>query len=130
MRRGGRLILMLGVVIAAAAALFLLFFVRQPPPVTPEGPQAPTEVPTRRVIVARIDIPSNTVLTDTETYLQAADISENEYNTQPNEYFTGVSELQGKVVLQAVSAAAPVLRSNVIEGGLSLQIPPAAPNEP
>jgi pilus assembly protein CpaB len=117
-------------VIAAAAALFLLFFVQPPTPPEVANPQAPTDVPTRRVIVARIDIPSNTVLTDTETYLQAGDISEVDYNARPNEYFTSIAELQGKVTLQEIQATDPVLRAFVIEGGLSLQIPAAAPNEP
>jgi pilus assembly protein CpaB len=121
---------MLGVLIAAAAALFLIFFVGQPQPTVPVDPGIPTEVPTRRVIVARIDIPNNTVLTDTETYLQSADIPETEYNAQPAEYFTSIGELQGKVTLSAITAAEPVFKSDVIEGGLSLQIPPAAPNEP
>jgi pilus assembly protein CpaB len=34
------------------------------------------------------------------------------------------------VTLQTITAALPVLKSDVIEGGLSLQIPAAAPNEP
>ncbi|MFL5800235.1 MAG: Flp pilus assembly protein CpaB [Roseiflexaceae bacterium] len=130
MRRGGRLVLLLGVVIAAAAALFLLFFVgRTTPPVVVDN-AIPTEAPKRQVIVARIDIPNNTVLTDTETYLQSADIPEADYNSRPNDYFTSVAELQGKVTVQAISATTPILRSYVVEGGLSLQIPPAAPNEP
>jgi pilus assembly protein CpaB len=121
---------MLGVLIAAAAALFLIFFVGQPTPPGPLENVTPTDVPTRRVIVARIDIPNNTVLTDTETYLQPADIPEADYNARPAEYFTSIGELQGKVTVSAITAALPVLKSDVIEGGLSLQIPPAAPNEP
>jgi pilus assembly protein CpaB len=130
MRRGGRLILLLGVVIAAAAALFLLFFVRQSPPPTTVTPALPTEAPKRRVIVARIDIPNNTVLTDTETYLQPADIPEVDYNARSSEFFTSIGELEGKVTQRAITAAEPILKSDVIEGGLSLQIPPAAPDEP
>jgi hypothetical protein len=89
---------MLGVLIAAAAALFLIFFVGQPPSTVPVDTTIPTEVPTRRVIVARIDIPNNTVLTDTETYLQPADIPEADYNARPAEYFTSIGELHGRVL--------------------------------
>ena len=102
----------------------------QPQVAEPLTPTLPTEAPKRRVIVARIDIPNNTVLTDTETYLEPSDIPEVDYNARPNQYFTSIGELQGKVTLQAITAAQPILKSDVIEGGLSLQIPPAAPNEP
>src|SRR5262245_63741921 len=95
MRRGGRLILLLGVIIAAAAALFLYVILNGNSPVaqpTPIGP--PTETPKKKIVVARADIPANSVLTDTETYLQIGDISEQEFNPQ---YFTSINELQGKV---------------------------------
>jgi len=129
MRRGGRLVLLLGVIIAAAAALFLLFFLRQTP--TPQAINniPPTEPPKKKVVVARIDIPNNSVLTDTETYLQTADIPESDYNSKPGQYFTSQIELQGKVTLNPIAAAQPVLRSDVQDAGLSLQIPAAAPNE-
>jgi pilus assembly protein CpaB len=129
MRRGGRLILLLGVLIAAAAALFLYFFLQSPP--TPTGVQIapPTEPPKKQIVVARIDIPANSVLTDTETFLQLGEISEADFNARPRDYFTSSSELQGKVTLRLISAGEPIFLGDVQEAGLSLQIPPAAPNE-
>jgi pilus assembly protein CpaB len=129
MRRGGRLILLLGVLIAAAAALFLYVFLQTPQ--TPTVVQAPpTEPPKKQIVVARIDIPSNTVLTDTAALVQLGEISEAEFNAQPREYFTSVGELQGKVTLRQISAADPIFQSDVQDAGLSIQIPPADPNEP
>lgn len=130
MRRGGRLVLMLGVLIAAAAALFLVFLMGQPQ--TPQGELQlpPTQEPMRRVIVARIDIPNGTVLTDTETYLQEVEIPESEYNAQSSEYVTLISDVQGKLTIRQIVAASPVFKSDVIEGGLSLRIPVAAADEP
>jgi pilus assembly protein CpaB len=129
MRRGGRLILLLGVLIAAAAALFLYVFLQRPQPVT-ELPNVPTpEPPKKQIVVARIDIPNNSVLTDTETFLDTGEISEAEFNARPRDYFTSVGELQGKVTLHDISAAEPIFRGDVQEAGLSLQVPPAAPNE-
>src|SRR5690349_8129373 len=129
MRRGGRLILLLGVLIAAAAALFLYFFLQRPPTPTEVQVVPPTEPPKKQIVVARIDIPANSVLTDTETFLQLGEISEAEFNSQPKNYFTSIGELQGKVTLRLVSAGAPILHDDVQEAGLSLQLPPAAPNE-
>jgi pilus assembly protein CpaB len=129
MRRGGRLILLLGIVIAVAGALFLyVVLTRQPvgPPITTIPP---TESPKKKVVVARIDIPNNSVLTDTETFLQTADIPEADFNAKPGQYFTSFGELQGKVTLRPISATEPILKGDVIDAGLSLQIPPAAPNE-
>jgi pilus assembly protein CpaB len=129
MRRGGRLILLLGVIIAFIAALFLYFFLQQSPPPTEVQVAVPTEPPKKQIVVARIDIQPNSVLTDTETLLQLGEISEAEFNAQPKNYFTSIGELQGKVTLRLVSAGAPILHDDVQEAGLSLQIPPAASNE-
>src|SRR3712207_1233279 len=102
MRRGGRLILLLGVVIAAAAALFLYVFLQGNQPATQIDNLPPTEAPKKRIVVARIDIPNNSVLTDTETLLQTGEISEEEYNSRPNQYFTSIGELQDMVTLRAI----------------------------
>lgn len=67
MRGGGRLFLLLGVVIAAAAALLLLFFL-QPQTATPD-PNAqlpPTAVVRVKVVTARLDLPVNSIITDTQ----------------------------------------------------------------
>jgi pilus assembly protein CpaB len=127
--RGGRLILLLGVLIAAAAALFLLFYLQQPA-VTPPVAIEPTAVPRRQIVVARIDIPRNTVLTDTETFLDIGEIPETEYNANPGLYFTSIAEVQGKQTTRDIQATEVIRRSDLTDAGLSLQIPPAAPNEP
>lgn len=130
MRRGGRLVLMLGVLIAAAAALFLVFVMGQPQQPQNEVNLPPTQEPMRRIIVARIDIPNGTVLTDTETYLQEVEIPESEFNAQASEYVTLISDVQGKLTVREIVAASPVFQSDVIEGGLSLRIPAGGPDEP
>src|SRR5689334_16945177 len=96
MRRGGRLFLLLGLVIAAAAAVFLLILLPQfTNPATPNGGvlTAPTQERTRPVVVARIDIPANTVLTDT-SLLATTNIPESQYNANPNQFFTDINQLQ------------------------------------
>jgi pilus assembly protein CpaB len=122
-------VLLLGIIIAAGAALFLLFFLQRPAGPQPVVTVQTTEPPKKRVVIARIDIPTNSVLTDTETYLQTGEISEAEYNAQPAQYFTNASELQGKVTVNEIQASQPVRKNDVQDAGLSIQIPPAAPNE-
>ena len=131
MRRGG-LLLLLGVIIAAAAALLFLFFIQTPPTPVPEAlPQEPTPVPLRKVVAARVDIPANTVLTDTETFLTLRDIPEPEYNAAPDQYFTSVSELTTKVTLRALNATEIIRARDLTEAGLSFQVPsPDSPDTP
>ncbi len=126
--RGGRLFLLLGVVVAAVAALGLLYFMQTQPP--PTVPTTPTPVPRKKVVAARIDIPANTVLTDTESYLILDEIPEPEYTAAPKTYFTGVEEMQNKVTLRAIKAANVLRAEDVTEAGLSVQIPAAQPNQP
>lgn len=131
MRRGG-LFLLLGVVIATAAAFFFFFFFQTPPaPEAPVLPQEPTPVPLRRVVAARIDIPANTVLTDTETLLTLRDIPETEYNAAPDQYFVSVSELTTKVTLRALNATEIIRARDLTDAGLSFQVPlPDTPDAP
>ncbi len=130
MRRGG-LLLLLGVIIAAAAALLFFFFQTPPAPETTALPQEPTPVPLRKVVAARIDIPANTVLTDTETFLTLRDIPETEYNAAPDQYFTSVSELTTKVTLRALNATEIIRARDLTDAGLSFQVPqPDAPDAP
>lgn len=124
MRRGG-LLLLLGVVIAAAAALLFFFFFQTPPaPETTALPQEPTPVPLRKVVAARVDIPANTVLTDTETLLTLRDIPEPEYNAAPDQYFISVNELTTKVTLRALNATEIIRARDLTDAGLSFQVPP------
>jgi pilus assembly protein CpaB len=128
---GGRLLAILGILLLiVAAVVYFLFFLTPPNTAQQTDVQAmPTSEPTRRVVVARIDIPDNTVLSDVETYLQLGEIREADYNAQPSNYFDSMSELRNKIALVGVSAGQPILSSDVIEGGLSLRIPEAAEDE-
>lgn len=121
--RRGRLLLILGFLIAIGGALALLFFLQTP--TTPQpvaGP--PTAVPFKKVVAARIDIPNNTVITDTETFLTLQDIPEPDYNAAPNTYFTSIGEVTNKLTLRQILAT-EILRADMLTApGLSQQIPP------
>jgi pilus assembly protein CpaB len=122
--RRGRLFLLLGFLIAVGGALALLFFLQTP--TTPPAAQAPpTAVPLKRVVAARIDIPNNTVISDTETYLTLQEIPEPEYNAAPNTYFTSVGELTNMLTLRQINATEIIRQDMITEPGLSQQIPPA-----
>jgi len=86
MRRGGRLFILLGILILVAAAL-AYFVLSQPQNPSPELVAAPTQEIKKKIVVARIDIPANTILTDTETFLGVIDIPESEFNSAPGQYF-------------------------------------------
>ena len=131
MRRGGRLILLLGVLIAALVAVGLIFFLQQGSAQQASNPlQLPTTEPKRRVVVARVDIPRNTLLTDTVSLLDTVEIAESQYNEKATQYFTNAAELAGKVTIGAISATKPILTSDVTDAGLSVQLPPAQQGQP
>ncbi len=90
----------------------------------------PTPVPVT-VIGARVDIPVGTVITDTATLLEPQQISQGEFNAQPNEFFTSeqVGDVRGKLTLVPLIGGQPILRSQLTEPGLSQQIPPAEDGE-
>ncbi|NOK59699.1 MAG: flagellar protein FlgA [Chloroflexi bacterium AL-W] len=130
MRRGGRLFIFLGVIVALAAAIFLWFLLQTPTGPTDGEVGVPTDVPVRQIVVARIDIPSNTVLTDTETLLDFSEIPEPDYNANADQYFTSFEELRNRVTLIEIPATEAILDNDVTEAGLSLQIPPAQEGQP
>ncbi|MEN9936943.1 MAG: hypothetical protein RLZZ387_3522 [Chloroflexota bacterium] len=128
--RRGRLFLLLGFLIAVAGALALLFFLQTPTP-PPEASAPPTAVPLKKVVAARIDIPNNTVITDTETFLTLQDIPEPEYAAAPNTYFTSIGEASNKLTLRQINATEVLREDMLTEPGLSQQIPPPdAPDQP
>jgi pilus assembly protein CpaB len=128
--RGGRLFLLLGVVIAAIAALLLFVFTQGQ--VQPEQPisTTPTAVPRVRVVIARVDLPVNGIISDTETFLTTDEMPEPEFNAQPGAYFTNPAELLNKVTLRPLLANERIKKSDVADGGLSLLIPTAQPDQP
>jgi pilus assembly protein CpaB len=128
--RRGRLFLLLGFLIAVGGALALLFFL-QPPATPPATVLPPTAVPLKQVVAARVDIPNNTVISDTETFLTLQEIPEPEYNAAPNTYFTTIGEVTNKLTLRQINATEIIRQDMVTEPGLSQQIPPAdAPDQP
>jgi pilus assembly protein CpaB len=129
MRRGGRLFLLLGILIIVAAAL-IYFVVTQPQVTPPDVTPQPTEELTRPIVIARIDIPANTVLTDTATFLDTIDIPESEFNSAAGQYFTRPEELQNKQTVRQINFNDRIRRSDITEPGLSILIPTAQPNQP
>lgn len=131
MRRGGRLILLLGVLVAALVALGVIFFLNQNAAAVPNVQlQVPTVPPTHRVVIANVDIPINTLLTDTETLLKYDSISESAFNASPNDFFENFAELSGKVTINAIGATQPIKAQDVADAGLSVQIPAAQNGQP
>lgn len=129
MRRGGIVILLIGVIIALAAA-GLLFFVLSQPQTEGTGPlPTPTEDPGVEVVFARVEIPANTIISDT-TVLELQRIPSEEYNARADEYFRSVAEVQGKLTTNVIGFNSPVEQSDVTDPGLSQQIPTAEPDSP
>lgn len=81
------------------------------------------EVPMVEVIGAQIDIPADTVITDTAGLLQRVEITEDEFEVGGNEYIRNMADVQGRITLMSIPAGAPLLRSNLAEPGLSQRIP-------
>jgi pilus assembly protein CpaB len=129
MRRGGRLFLLLGILILIVGALAYLVL-SQPNLVNQQLTPQPTQELKRKIVIARIDIPNNTVITDTEGLLTTADIPESEFAAAPGQYFTNQTELMNKQTLRAISFNERIRRADVTDPGLSIQIPTALPNQP
>jgi pilus assembly protein CpaB len=129
MRRGGRLFLLLGILILVAAAL-AYFVLSQPQNPSPDLVPTPTIEIKKKIVVARIDIPSNTILTDTETFLGVIDIPESEFAAAPGQYFESANELLNKQTVRQINFNERITRSDITEPGLSILIPTAQPNQP
>jgi pilus assembly protein CpaB len=81
------------------------------------------QVPMVEVIGAQIDIPADTVITDTAGLLQRVEITEDEFEARGNEYIRNMADARGKITLMGIPAEAPLLQSNLAEPGLSQRIP-------
>jgi pilus assembly protein CpaB len=86
-------------------------------------PEPTPSVPMVEVIGAQIDIPADTVITDTETLLQRIAITEDEFDARGNEYIRNIADVRGQLTLVRVPAESPILRSDLAEPGLSQRIP-------
>jgi pilus assembly protein CpaB len=129
MRRGGRLFLLLGILVLVAAAL-AYFVLSQPQSPSPDLVVAPTQEIKKKIVVARIDIPANTILTDTETFLGVIDIPESEFNSAQGQYFESTNDLVNKQTVRQINFNERITRSDITEPGLSILIPTAQANQP
>lgn len=133
MRRGGVLILLIGLIfIAGAVALFLFL---QPTggriPGVGSGTAAtgevlPTEPPVVEAVRARVDIPANTVITDSVTLLEVITIPQSEFDSDEN--FSTVGQIEGQLTVRPFRANELIVKSGLVEPGLSQQIPTAEPD--
>jgi len=106
------------------------FVLSQPQNPSPELVPTPTQEIKKKVVVARIDIPANTILTDTETFLGVIDIPESEFKAAPGQYFESTNDLLNKQTVRQINFNERIIRSDITEPGLSILIPTAQPNQP
>jgi pilus assembly protein CpaB len=124
----GIIIVVVGFVILLLAAAGGAFFLLQQGgggigPIGEQSEPTATEEPSVPVIAAAIDIEANSIITDTETALTELSIRESQYD--PSEYITNPLDVQGKQVIRQINANTVIRPSDLIEPGLSQQIPPA-----
>lgn len=127
MRRGGLLILLIGLIlIVGAAALFLFLQTPGAAPTAGATPAPPTEVPQVEVVRARVDIPAGTVIADSATLLEVTRVPQPEFNGAEN--FARISDVEGLLTTRAIRAGEFLTRSALTEPGLSQQLPTAEPD--
>lgn len=130
MRRGGVLILLIGLILIVGAVALFLFL--QPTGggaiggVAATGEVLPTEPPEVEVVRARVDIPANTVITDSLTLLEVISIPQTEFDSEEN--FSTVGEIEGKLTVRPFRANEFIVKSALVDPGLSQQIPTAEAN--
>lgn len=137
MRRGGILILLIGLILIVGAG-GLFFFLQTsgglaPLDATGEGdplasPAEPTAIPMVEIVVARVPIPASVIITDTVSFLRVEEIEQTRFDRERN--VQSVLDVQGKMLLQPAGAGEPILKSNLTEPGLAQRIPPAEGNRP
>lgn len=133
MRRGGVLILLIGLILIVGA-IAIFFLLPQGGGSLIGGGEAqptsalPTEVPVVDVVRARVDIPANTVITDSVTLLEVITIPQTEFD--PDENFSNVSEVEGRLTTRPFRANEIIVGSALTDPGLSQQIPTGEPNRP
>ncbi len=129
MRRGGVLILLIGLIlIVGAGALFLFLQQSTPGGLGSEAASpSPTDDPGVDVVIARFAIPANTVITDA-TLLELTTIDTVEYN--PDQNFTSIGEVLGKLTVNPIEAEELINQRDLTDPGLSQQIPTAEGDRP
>jgi len=91
---------------------------------------APTEDPGVQVIVAKIDIKSDTIIDNAETYLDKQKLSTSEYNLNSTDYLISSSDVEGKQITEFVGSGEKIRKKMLIEPGLSQKIPPKEADRP
>jgi pilus assembly protein CpaB len=129
MRRGGVLLLLIGLILIVGAIALFLFLQPGAAGGLVGGAQPtsalPTEVPEVEVVRARVDIPANTVITDSITLLEVISIPQTEFDPEQN--LSTVSEVEGKLTTRSFRANEIIVASALTDPGLSQQIPTAEP---
>jgi pilus assembly protein CpaB len=132
MRRGGVLILLIGLILIVGAVMLFLFVQNPQNPITGGGPelqitQSATEVPLVNVVIARRDIAANTVISQT-SLLETKQIPQTAFDQKIN--FSNSSEVVGKLAVRLITAEQPIMKDDLTEPGLSQQIPTAEAPRP
>jgi pilus assembly protein CpaB len=131
MRRGGVLILLIGLILIVGAIALFLFLQGDTTGGLVGGGAAqstvlPTEPPEVEIVRARVDIPANTVITDSVTLLEVVTISQTEFVADEN--LSSLSDVQGKLTTRSFRANEYIVASGLTDPGLSQQIPTAEPD--
>jgi len=131
MRRGGVLILLIGLILIVGALALLVFF--QPGLLNPGGGAGaaqtavlPTQVPLVEVVRARVDIPANTVINDSVTLLEVIEVPQTEFDAENN--FARVADVEGKLTTRPIRANEVIGADSLTDPGLSQQLPTAEPD--
>jgi pilus assembly protein CpaB len=134
MRRGGVLILLIGLIIIVGGVMAFLFFQGQGTGGLIGGSsnsnvatELPTEPPLVDIVRARVDIKANTVISDS-AQLEVVQIPQTEFDTAKD--FAKISDVQGMLATRDIVAGQPVEKPDLTEPGLSQQIPTAESPRP
>jgi pilus assembly protein CpaB len=135
MRRGGVLILLLGVLLIVGAVAAFLFLNQGSVAVGPDGAQGgPTALPTEDlgvdVVAAAVDIQQNTVLADGATLLELENIPTAQYEQNQDQYFTSIAEVEGQLLTRNYRVGELIERADLTEPGLAQQLPTQQPDRP
>lgn len=95
-------------------------------------PPTPTEDPGVLVMVAKVDIPENTLFTDVASLFEPKRIPTSEYELRAEELIksTEASQVIGLVAAAPIAAGMFIERGLLTKPGLSQQIPTAEPDRP
>ena len=129
MRRGGLVVLLLGLLLIVGVAAFV--FLNGPLPPSISGEATPVLVPTEdvgvNVVVAKVDIPANAVISDTNTLLETINIPTAEFDEKVN-FRDSFGEIGNKLTLRNIRAGDRITSDALTEPGLAQKLPTAEPD--